>query len=156
MRSVLILAGLLVGTSLAASADAAAPSYAMRGPCRVRTTSGPVAFDETYNPKLQAVVTGPDKDLRIEVSGEGMSCVLHGIRVGTVITLPLGQKCPQHIDRDGFKGDLEGSLASGKGTMVGKTLTLKTTWDVAGKVKVMFKKMNVTGVVDADVKGNRL
>lgn len=156
MRSDLVLAGLLVGASLTASADAATPSYTMRGPCHVRTTSGPIAFDQTYNPTLQAVVTGPDKDLRIEVTGEGMSCVLRGVRVGTAITLPLGQKCPVHIDRDGFKGDLEGSLASGKGTLIGKTLALKTTWDVAGKVKVVFKKMNVTGVVEADVKGNRL
>jgi hypothetical protein len=154
MRALVLFAGLLIASS--ASAAGSSSSYTMKGPCRVRTTGGPIAFDETYNPTLKATVSGPDKDLTIEVEGEGMKCTLKGVRVGTAITLPVGQKCPQHIDRDGFKGELEGSLASGKGTLVGKTLTLKTSWDVSGKVKVYFKKLNVKGVVDADVKGNRV
>lgn len=132
------------------------PAYTMHGPCRVRTTSGPIAFDQTYHPELKATVTGPDKDLSIAVSGEGMTCRLKGVRVGTAITLPAGQKCPVHVDRDGVTGDLEGVLASGKGSLVGKTLSLKTTWDVAGRVRLVFKKVNVGGVVEADVKGSRL
>lgn len=140
---------------LSPAADAAAPKYTMRGPCRVRTTSGPIAFDETYNPTLHATVTGPDKDLQIEVEGEGMKCVLKGIKSGSKITLPLGQKCPQHIDRNGIKGDIEATLTSGSGAMVGKTLSLKTTWDAAGKVRITFKKVDVGGVIEADVKGTR-
>jgi hypothetical protein len=141
---------------IAAPTSAASNAYSMRGPCHVRTTSGPFVVDETYNPVLRATVSGPDKDLSIEVEGEGMKCTLKGVLVGTAITLPVGQKCPQKINRDGVHADLDGSLTSGKGTLIGKTLTLKTSWDVAGKVRIAFKKMNVTGVVDTDVKGNRV
>ncbi len=140
---------------VAVSADAAGPSsYVMKGPCRVRTTSGPV-FDETFQPTLKAVVSGPDKALTIEVTGEGMTCALKGARVGNNITLPLGQKCPVHVERDGMNADLDGVLTAGSATIVGKAITLKTKWDVAGKVLIVFKKVNVTGVVDSDVKGTR-
>lgn len=149
---VLILSAVVLVTS---AADAAKdPSYVMKGPCRVRTTSGP-AFDQTFQPTLRATIAGPDKDLRIEVTGEGMTCVLRGVRVGSKVTLPPGQKCPQVVDRDGIKADLESVLTSGSATIVGKNITMKTKWDVSGKVKIAFKKMDVTGVVDADVKGSR-
>ncbi len=151
MRAAVLALLLIAAPAGAAKSDA----YSMRGPCHVRSTSGPFVVDETYNPVLRATVTGPDKDLRIEVEGEGMKCTLKGVRVGSAITLPLGQKCPQKIDRDGVHGDLDSTLTSGKGTLIGKTLALKTSWDVAGKVQIAFKKMNVTGTVDADVKGNR-
>lgn len=151
MRALLFSAVLLTSASAAAATGS---SYVMKGPCRVRTTSGPT-FDRTFQPTLGAAVSGPDKDLRIEVSGEGMRCVLRGVRVGNKVTLPLGQKCPVHVDRDGMRADLDAVLTAGSATMSGKAITMKTKWDVAGKVKVVFKKMNVTGVVDADVKGTR-
>lgn len=141
---------------IAAPAAAAGNAYSMKGPCHVRTTSGPFAIDETYHPTLRATVSGPENDLPIDVEGEGMKCTLRGARVGTAITLPLGQKCPQKINRDGVHADVDSTLTSGKGTLIGKTLTLKTSWDVAGKVRIAFKDMNVAGVVDADVKGTRL
>jgi hypothetical protein len=152
VRALLLPAVLLI----AASADAAVgSSYVMKGPCRVRSTSGP-AFDETFQPTLRATVSGPDKDLSIEITGEGMSCVLHAVRVGNKVTLPLGQKCPVHVERDGVKADLDAVLKTSQATMIGKNIAMKTTWDVAGKVKIAFKKMNVTGVVEADVKGNKI
>lgn len=151
MRTLAFSAVLLIASSAGAAKD---PSYVMKGPCRVRTTSGP-SFDQTFQPTLKATVTGPDKDLKIEVTGEGVTCVLRGVKVGANVTLPLGQKCPVHVDRDGIKGDLDGVLTAGKATMVGKNITMKTTWDVTGKVKLLFKKTNVTGVVDSDVKGAR-
>jgi hypothetical protein len=161
VRALALTAVLFIASTAGAAKD---PSYVMKGPCRVRTTSGP-AFDQTFEPTLRATVSGPDKDLRIEVSvmhagasgaaSEGVTCVLRGVKVGSKVTLPLGQKCPVHVDRDGIQGDLDGVLKAGSATMVGKTITMKTTWDVAGKVKLLFKKTNVTGVVESDVKGAR-
>lgn len=146
MRALILLAAILAAKD--------PPSYALKGPCRVRTTSGP-EFDRTFEPTLRATVSGPDKDLRIEVTGEGMTCVLRGVRVGSKITLPPGQKCPQVVDRDGIQADVDSVLVSGSGTMSGKALSLKTKWDVSGKVRIVFKKMDVKGTVDADVKGSR-
>jgi hypothetical protein len=151
VRALALTAVLLIASTADAAND---PSYVMKGPCRVRTTSGP-AFDQTFEPTLRAKVSGPDKDLRIEISGEGVTCVLRAVKVGTKVTLPLGQKCPVHVDRDGIEGDFDGVLKAGSATMVGKNITMKTTWDVAGKVKLLFKKTNVTGLVESDVKGTR-
>lgn len=151
MRRTLIALALFCvpATALAAAGG----QYVMKGPCRVRSTSG-IPFDRTYEPELHAKVSGPDSDLRIEISGEGVTCTVKGKKKGSKIELPQGQKCPVHVVRDGIEADVDGVLKSGSGTMSGKELTLVTHWDVDGTVK-LFKDTRVTGVVDANVKGKR-
>jgi len=151
-RIPLVLALLLVPANVLAGAGQSG-QYTMHGPCRVRSTSG-IPFDRTYDPELIAKVSGPDSDLRIEISGEGLSCTLKGKKTGAKIALPKGQKCPVHTVRDGIEANVDGVLKTGSGTMKGKELSLETHWDVDGTVK-LFKDTKVTGLVDANIKGTR-
>lgn len=151
MRRTWIALALLV---VPASAIAAASgSYAMKGPCRVRSTSG-MPFDRTFEPELKAKVSGPDSDLKIEITGEDVTCTLKGKKKGNAIELPKGQKCPVQATRDGIEAKVDAELTSGSGTLKGKELTLETHWKVDGTVK-LFKDTPVTGTVDANVKGKR-
>jgi len=149
-KTLAVLALMLVPATVLAAAGG---QYVMHGPCRVRSTEG-FPFDRTYQPEVHAKVSGPDSDLRIEVSGEGVKCTLRGTKKGSKITLPVGQKCPVHVVRDGIEADVDGVLKSGSGTMTGKDLALVTHWDVDGTVK-LFKDTKVKGIVDANVKGSR-
>lgn len=153
------IAALAAIPAIPASATAAKKtgdaSYVLHGPYRVRTTSGPIAFDRTYDPELRAQVEGPDSALRIVVTGEGMKCTLQGVKKGYDVTLAPGQKCPQRVRRDGMRADLDGVLASGSAKIAGTTITLVTHWDVVGKIDLGFKKVKVRGLVDTNVKGTR-
>lgn len=156
MRLAAVTAALVTMVAATDAGATSAPKYTMHGPCRVRTTEGPIAFDETYDPELHATITnGKGAEVTVAVDGEGYACVLKGTRKGDVVTLTAGQKCPQKIDRSGVRGDLEGVLASGKATLKGKTIALVTTWNVSGTVKLAFKPVKVAGIVDTNCKGTR-
>jgi len=145
----IVTAMLLVPASVSAAADA---RYALHGTSRVRTTQAPVAVDKNYDTDMRARITG-DEDARVELSGDGMNCTLKGKRTGDVIALTPGQKCKQHLDRDGVRGDLLGTLVRGSLTVTGDKVTLKAYWTFDGKVKFLFSHSDVKGTIESSLKG---
>jgi hypothetical protein len=126
----------LAPVSASASADA---RYGLHGTSHVRTTKAPIAVDKIYPTDMRARITG-DEESRVELSGDGMNCALRGKRVGDNIGLTPGQKCTQHVDRDGARGDLLGTLVRGSVALTpnGSAIAVSSVWSFEGKVLVLF------------------
>ena len=148
----IVTAMILVPASVSASADA---RFAMHGSSRVRTTKAPVAVDKNYETDMRARVTG-DEDARVELTGDGMNCTLKGKRTGNVVALTPGQKCKQHLDRDGVRGDLLGSLVRGSLTINGDKVAMTAYWVFDGNVKFLFSHSDVKGTIESNLKGKRI
>ncbi len=142
---------MLVPVSASASADA---GYGLHGTSHVRTTKAPVAVDKMYDTDMRARISG-DEESRVELSGDGMNCTLRGKRVGNNIALTPGQKCTQHVDRDGVNGELQGTLVRGALTIAGDQVALNAYWTFDGKVKFLFGHSDVKGTIESNLKGKR-
>lgn len=147
----IVTAMVLVPASVSAAADA---RYALHGTSRVRTTQAPVAVDKNYETDMRVRITG-DEDARVELSGDGMNCTLKGKRTGEVVALTPGQKCKQHLNRDGVNGDLQGTLVRGAITIVGDKVAMKAYWTFDGKVKFLFSHSDVKGSIESNLKGKK-
>jgi hypothetical protein len=142
---------MLVPVSASASADA---RYALHGASHVRTTKAPMSVDKTYDTDMRARITG-DEEARVQLSGDGMNCTLKGKRTGNNIALTPGQKCNQHVDRDGVRGDLQGTLVRGALTLSGTKVALSALWTFDGKVKFLFSHSDVKGTIESNLKGKQ-
>jgi hypothetical protein len=141
----------LAPVSASASAEA---RYGLHGTSHVRTTKAPIAVDKIYDTDMRAHITG-EEESRVELSGDGMNCALKGKRVGNNIGLTPGQKCTQHVDRDGARGDLFGTLVRGSVALNGNAIAVSTVWTFEGKVKVLFGHSDVKGTIESNLKGKK-
>jgi hypothetical protein len=141
----------LAPVSASASAEA---RYGLHGTSHVRTTKAPIAVDKVYDTDMRARITG-DEEARVELSGDGMNCALRGKRIGDNIGLTPGQKCTQHVDRDGTRGDLFGTLVRGSVAINGSAIAVSTVWTFEGKVKVLFGHSDVKGTIESNLKGKK-
>lgn len=141
----------LVPVSASASADA---RYLMRGSSHVRTTKAPVSVDKNYETNMRAHITG-DEDAQVELTTDGMKCTLKGKRTANTIALIPGQKCKQHVNDDGVRGDLLGTLVRGAIGINGDKITLSAYWTFDGTVKFLFTNSDVKGTIESNLKGTK-
>jgi hypothetical protein len=149
---VIVTAILAIPASSSAAADA---RYALRGTSHVKTSQAPISVDKNYETTMRAKVTG-ESDARVELTGDGMNCALKGKRTGDVVALTPGQKCNKHVDDDGVRGDLVGTLVRGSLKLTGDKVTLNALWTFDGKVKFLFSHSDVKGTIDSNLKGTRV
>jgi hypothetical protein len=141
----------LTPLSVSASADA---RYMMRGSSHVRTTKAPVSVDKTYETNMRAHIVG-DENAQVELVTDGMNCTLKGKRTANTIALTPGQKCKQHVNDDGVRGDLYGTLVRGAIGINGNKITLSAYWTFDGSVKFLFTNSDVKGTIESNLKGTK-
>jgi len=156
INSSLLLASLAWFTAGADNAHAIVTQYLLSADTTVHAESAIATYDRTIRAELDASVLISGSNATLRVHRDDYTCILHGAVTGERVALTQGQKCPQSIRGDGFRADLDGTLQSGAATIGANALTLTTSWDVRGTVKVGPLSIQVTGNVSTTATGPKL